>query len=510
MKPSGKSFPTGGSAGSTDFLGPEQRKHLYRRHVQGALVRSGATLTMWCMGLLGFYLDLLKSESLLGISVSVAFVILMNPPTLWILSRIRRRSRYEAFSIFINFLDVIAFTGIIYSVGGINDMVLSLTLAALITYVGVLAPPRVPFVVSGLCALSLSLMVFLEYYGIIPHLYPHPIEQVPLASQVLRLLSAVGLLLVVAFISAYTGSIVRRQKETLRLQNVDLEESRQWIKDAAEDLENKNIDLRAALERVRASDRAKSDFLANMSHELRTPLNHIMGFTELVLGKHFGDLTAVQAEYLGDVLASSRHLLSLINDILDLSKVEAGKMELELKDLDPQVLIQSGVSMIKEKALKRGIKVKTELEGVPEVIRADERKLKQILYNLLSNAVKFIPEGGAIEVSADRVTGIRYPVSGESKAREWKAESGDFLRISVRDTGIGIAPENLERIFAPFEQVDSAPSRHYQGTGLGLSLTRKLVELHGGRIWAESEGEGKGSAFHFVLPNPSASDYERA
>jgi signal transduction histidine kinase len=222
-----------------------------------------------------------------------------------------------------------------------------------------------------------------------------------------------------------------------------------------------------------------------MSHELRTPLNHIIGFTELVVDKNFGDLNEVQEEYLGDVLTSSKHLLSLINDILDLSKVEAGKLELEPIDVNLKILLENSLVMIKEKSMKHRIQLTTDINDIPEVIEIDERKIKQILYNLLSNAVKFTPEGGNIHLAAKTVT-----EKGEK----------DFVEIRVADTGIGLKPEDQERIFGHFEQVESSTSRKFQGTGLGLSLTRQLVELHGGRIWVESEGEGKGSTFRLVIP----------
>jgi PAS domain S-box-containing protein len=259
-----------------------------------------------------------------------------------------------------------------------------------------------------------------------------------------------------------------------------------------------------AKEAADRSNRAKSEFLANMSHELRTPLNHIIGFTELVVDQQAGKLNGMQAEYLGDVLASSRHLLSLINDILDLSKVEAGKVELEAGEVSLPDLLQNSFTMIKEKATKHRIRLQMEIDGIPEQIRGDERKLKQILYNLLSNAVKFTPDGGVVTLSACRLF---------SRDHQWTKEdgcvapipfappvAGEWAGISIRDTGIGVKGEDLKRIFAPFEQADNSMGRRYQGTGLGLSLTRQLVELHRGRIWAESEGEGKGSKFSFILP----------
>jgi signal transduction histidine kinase len=214
-------------------------------------------------------------------------------------------------------------------------------------------------------------------------------------------------------------------------------------------------------------------------------LNHIIGFTELVVDKKFGSLNSQQAEFLGEVVQSGRHLLSLINDILDLAKVESGKMELELDPVGLRSLVSNSLIMVKEKALKHRIRLSTEI-SVPETFLVDERKLKQILYNLLSNAMKFTPDGGTVCVQVAPEAGMPQEAPG--------------LRFSVIDSGIGIDPEDLERIFEPFEQADNSSSRRFQGTGLGLTLTRRMVELHGGSIWAESEGPGKGSRFHFILP----------
>jgi signal transduction histidine kinase len=275
--------------------------------------------------------------------------------------------------------------------------------------------------------------------------------------------------------------------------------------------------LKEAKQAAEAANHTKSEFLANMSHELRTPLNHIIGFTELAVDKNLGDLNDIQEEYLNDVLSSSKHLLSLINDILDLSKVEAGKLELEPSNCSLKMLLENSLIMIKEKALKRGIQLSIDMNGIPETITGDERKLKQIIYNLLSNAVKFTPEGGRICLMSKKVTGDELqmknlkspetnnlsepggdPVFDEMKTG--KLETGDFIEISVTDTGIGLKRKDLERIFNPFEQVENSATRRYQGTGLGLSLTKQLVELHGGRIWVESDGEKKGSTFLFTIP----------
>jgi signal transduction histidine kinase len=261
-------------------------------------------------------------------------------------------------------------------------------------------------------------------------------------------------------------------------------------------------------QRAEAANRSKSEFLANMSHELRTPLNHIIGFTELLSAKTVGDLNPDQEEYLNDVLTSSRHLLSLINDILDLSKVEAGKMQLELSEVNIRELVSGSLTMVKEKALKQRIRLNTHVEDGLESIQCDGRKVKQVLYNLLSNAVKFTPPGGAVEIGASLWRGNQAGGvggnGGPPKQIDWAPEEGRmYLQIWVSDTGIGIRQEDLERIFQPFEQADGSHSRQYQGTGLGLSLTRRLAELHGGVVWAQSQGPGRGSRFNALITDYS-------
>jgi len=242
------------------------------------------------------------------------------------------------------------------------------------------------------------------------------------------------------------------------------------------------------------ASRSKSEFLANMSHELRTPMNHIIGFSELILDEHFGKLNAIQEEYLADVHGSAKHLLSLINDILDLSKVEAGKFKYNPSETNISNLLTDSLMMIKEKAVKRGIKTSCELDDIPESISADERMLKQIIYNLLSNAVKFTLGGDHIEIAAKCV------LDSDNQPQNKRDPLKKYVQISIIDSGIGLRKENIENIFHPFEQVDNSPSRRFQGTGLGLSLSESFVELHGGKIWAESECESLGAIFRFTIP----------
>jgi len=232
-------------------------------------------------------------------------------------------------------------------------------------------------------------------------------------------------------------------------------------------------------QQLEVANRHKSEFLANMSHELRTPLNAIIGFSEVLLERMFGELNEKQDEYLQDIFASGRHLLSLINDILDLSKIEAGKMELELTRFDLPAAMDNALTLVKGRAANHGIALHLDADPRIGEIVADERKVKQVLVNLLSNAVKFTPENGRVEVRA-------VPADGR-------------VEIAVSDTGVGIALEDQEAIFEEFRQVGTDYARKREGTGLGLALTRRIVELHGGRIRVESE-IGKGSTFTFSIP----------
>jgi GAF domain-containing protein len=234
---------------------------------------------------------------------------------------------------------------------------------------------------------------------------------------------------------------------------------------------------------IEAANRHKSEFLANMSHELRTPLNAIIGFSEVLGERMFGELNEKQAEYTEDILSSGLHLLSLINEILDLSKVEAGRMELEVATFDLPLAIDNARTFVRERATKHGINLDVTVDERLGDFTGDERKIKQILLNLLSNAVKFTPEGGRIGINARQADGS--------------------VEISVSDTGIGIAPEDQAKIFEEFRQVGGDYVHKKEGTGLGLTLAKKFVELHGGKIWVESE-VGKGSTFSFTLPERSS------
>lgn len=267
--------------------------------------------------------------------------------------------------------------------------------------------------------------------------------------------------------------------------------------------ENLKVSLEAAeMAKLAAesANRAKSAFLANMSHELRTPLNSVIGFSQVLEDEWFGPLNAKQHEHAGSILSSGRHLLGLINDILDLSKIETGKMELELSTVNLRNLIEGSLSMFQEKAITHDLHLGMNLpENCELEWEVDERKIKQVMFNLLSNAVKFSPDGGSVLVTVQRaplsnLLAVRSYINGTRQSDE-----SDFMEICVKDSGIGISREDIPKLFKEFNQLDSSFTRRYEGTGLGLALTKRMVELHGGLMGVESE-INKGSEFFFAIP----------
>ncbi len=273
-------------------------------------------------------------------------------------------------------------------------------------------------------------------------------------------------------LAAHAGGLLQRAElhDELRTLNRELEER----------VRRKTAQLNAALRQARAASHAKSAFLASMSHELRTPLNAIIGFADVLLAEYFGELNPKQREYVTDILESGQILLTLINDILDISKIESGRMELEPRPVPVADLIEASLRLVRQAAQRRGVELHARVEPARLAVEADETRLRQVLCNLLTNALKFTPAGGRVTVRA--------------------TPEGRGIRVVVEDTGVGIAAGELERVFEDFYQVNQGLHDKPGGTGLGLALCRRLVAMHGGRIWAESAGPNRGSRFLFTLP----------
>jgi signal transduction histidine kinase/DNA-binding response OmpR family regulator len=283
------------------------------------------------------------------------------------------------------------------------------------------------------------------------------------------------------------------------LHNIDQMEGLNLL---AEQLRERGEDIQRKNELLDHASRMKSEFLANMSHELRTPLNAVIGFSEVLRDGLAGDLSEEQREFVGEIHSSGKHLLSLINDILDLSKIEAGEMTLELGSVEPALLAESGLAVVRERAASRRIRLSSALPMLG-ALELDARKTKQILFNLLSNAVKFTPDGGEVSLALERVDAAVIEALRPSEGSRLFAPAqplvAAYLQITVNDSGIGITPQGLQELFQPFVQIDSALSRQYEGTGLGLTLVQRLAELQGGGLRVQST-PGKGSCFTVWLP----------
>jgi PAS domain S-box-containing protein len=260
----------------------------------------------------------------------------------------------------------------------------------------------------------------------------------------------------------------RKRLEQLRRKSAELEEA------------TRRTELEEQNKRIQEANRLKSEFVANMSHELRTPLNSVIGFAELIASGRVGPISAPHKEYLGDILTSSRHLLQLINDVLDLAKIESGKIEIRPEPMEPGKLVVEVRDILRGLAGERRIKVDVRIDDSVTGVSLDPAKFKQVLYNYLSNAIKFTPEGGRVVVSVT-------------------AQGTDQLRIDVEDTGIGVREDDLHRLFIEFQQLDAGTAKKYAGTGLGLAVTKRIVEAQGGTVAVKS-AVGRGSTFSAVLP----------
>ena len=272
------------------------------------------------------------------------------------------------------------------------------------------------------------------------------------------------------------------------------------------DKKQSEADLSDSKKSIETTDRTKSQFLKNMQHELRTPLTNIIGYTEILSSKEYGNLNENQEEFIQIVYDNSQHLLYLINDVLNFSKAGAAITDLKLSEVHLKKLLENCFLRFKEKTLKCQLKLSLDIEDVPDTIRIDESKLNQIVFHLLSNAIKFTKSGGKVRLKAKLISDFGLRISELREKEEIVLEQSDehfkqsAIEINVSDSGIGIKREDRRRIFNQFEMVDASDTREFSGMGMGLSYAKRLVKLHQGAIWVESAGEGKGSTFFFIIP----------
>lgn len=471
----------------TPLINNDYPKSLYQRQLQAATVRSIGSLVMWLSALLAYLFEAVNSDNFAYVSIAVLYMILFNPPALWILKKIINTNFADFFAYFMSLLEIIGITAVIHSFGGIEAAFLLPIYAAAIAYVGPMEPRKKPYIIAGFINICFLLLLNLEHLGILRTIKVNPDYYMPWKYQLAIMTAVVPMFFLVAFISSYTVQLLKNNREKLSRQNED---------------------LRLALIKASESDRLKSEFLANISHELRTPLHAIIGFSDLLNNHHLGELNEKQKDSVKDINTSGKHLLSIINDLLDIGKMEAGKMDMNISETNLKMLLENSLNIFGKLAQENGTKLLSDIADCPATIPADERMIRQILYNLLSNAIKFTPEGGSIKLSTRYLTRsnnhwltkkgevLSLPVINDDEKMNHK----HLVKISVADTGIGLKKKDMKLIFKPFVQVDGSKSRRYQGTGLGLSLTKQFVELHNGNIWVESEGKDKGCTFHFVIP----------
>ena len=457
---------------------------LFRRHVQGALVRSGASLFMWVFALAAFLEGHIAKYQMEGVSASVAFLILINPPTLWLSKRITQINLYKSLSLIINISEIIGYTSVIYFLGGIEATYLIPIYCLLITYVGVVAHGKSPFIIAGICSVAFALIVVLEYMGFLPDRFHAMGFYFPWKNQFDILFVIAALLFMGAFIAYYTGNLLKENREELRRRNAELVQAKEAAEKACDELEQRvkertfelvmaNEQLHQKTEDLTRSNRELEQFAYVASHDLQEPLRMVTSYVQLLSQRYKDKLDRDADEFIDFAANGATHMYQLINDLLAYSRVGTRGNPFELVDCED--VFQKSLKNLKVAVEESGAEVTH--DPLPKAI-ADFSQLEQLFQNLIGNGIKFHgEESPRVHISA--------------------RPNGDYWVFSVHDNGIGIAPEYKERIFVIFQRLHVKDK--YPGTGIGLAICKKIVERHGGHIWVESEPQ-KGATFYFTLP----------
>ena len=459
-------------------------KNLFRRHVQGALVRSGASVFMWVFAFAAFLEGHINKDQMAGVSASVAFLILINPPTLWLSKRITQINLYRYLSLIINILEIIGYTSIIYFLGGIEATYLIPIYSLLITYVGVVASRKLPFIIASICSIAFALIVVLEYLGFLPDRYHAMGFYFPWKNQFDILFVITALLFMGAFIAYYTGNLLKENREKLRRQNAELVQAKEAAEQVRDELEQRvkertfelvitNEQLHQKTEALTRSNQELEQFAYVASHDLQEPLRMVTSYVQLLARRYQNRLDSNAEEFINFAMDGATRMHTLINGLLAYSRV--GTRGKPFEPTNCETILQQSLDNLKMTMEESGAVVTH--DSLPTVM-ADDLQLGQLFQNLIGNAIKFHGEEPP-----------RVHVSAKPDGKQWV--------FSVRDNGIGIAPEFAERIFIIFQRLHD--KEKYPGTGIGLAVCKKIVECHGGRIWVGSE-LGKGATFYFTLP----------